>query len=202
MCQALLPSSCVSLDAILLLWGPLSELSLSPHLLPLSVWVSQVLCILVCVSLCPCLCRALSLSPPWCLTAVLPWSLWVSEGTWATLASPPTFRPLPSCWWVPTAIVSSQQQGNVLRLQGALSWWPGHWPHPSAKSGSRRMGDATFLSVTEGLESQTPLALVSIPPRAQGLAGLSALPHSSACTLPDPHSTLGTCLLFPEDSLA
>lgn len=89
MCQALLLSSCVSLDAILLLSGPLSELSV-PTLLPLSVWVSQVLCILVCVSLS--LSLSLSSLVSDCRSALV---LWVSEGTWATLASPPTLSPPP-----------------------------------------------------------------------------------------------------------
>ena len=117
-----------------------------PHIATsLSVWVSQVLCVLVCfwprfsagLFFClPFLGSASALLTPlvslgFCTARGQPW------GPPAALTSPvcpfTPSRTLPLPVGSHRAIFSSQQQGNVLSLQGALSQCPSPWSQPECQ---------------------------------------------------------------------
>lgn len=126
---ALLLSSCGRvLMPLSVLWGPLPVLSLSPNCyLFVSLGVSGSVHPYVRFSLSLSVCRALflSLSLPWCLTpplcllvtlALRPLD-WAHQPPW-----PPVPAPSPDLLvGSHRDIFSSEQHGNVLSLQGALS---------------------------------------------------------------------------------
>lgn len=141
----------------LLLLGPFCA-SFCPQIATsLSVWVSQVLCVL-CVFFSP----SLPLQGPLCLAffslspvpsyPLLTLGLcrpWVHP--WTT---PPPAQPISSH----RAIFSFERIPMLLSLQGFLSWWPSPGPNLSASSGNRRVGGAPSLLVPDTLESGAPRA--------------------------------------------
>lgn len=134
----------VSLDATPASLGASFCASLCPQIATsLSVWVSQVLCVLVCisVSLCPCLSARpfISLFLGVCPCSLCPLDYLdlcrplVCPGL---ISLPDLLLPSPSlppwlCQSVPTepflALIS---MGMCLGLQGALSWCPRPWSQP------------------------------------------------------------------------